>query len=143
MDINFRSQFIDIDFDKILIDNNNPLVNSEDTYLNFRKQYFDETNVTYREFQELTSKLTHLLKSGGYKQNTKRTKSSFVYIDTEKIEDLKRQIKRLYILQEKRFSNFYDYVTLLNTNQHLFVEKPAVADKRSFLSKLFDKRVYN
>lgn len=141
MDIDFHSQYINIDFDKILIDNNNPLINSEDVYLNFKKQYFDETIVAYKEFQQLSKQLDELHESGGYKHNEKRTKHIFVYIDTEKIESLKIQIKKLYMIQEKRFSNFYNYVTLLNTNQNLFVEKTKVVDKRSFLSKLFDKRV--
>jgi len=141
MDIDFHSKYINIDFDKILIDNINPLVNSEDVYLNFKKQYFDETVLAYKEFQELSKSLNELQELGGYKHNSKRTKHLFVYIDTEKIERLKIQIKNLYITQEKRFSNFYNYVILLNTNQDLFIEKPKVVEKRSFLSKLFEKKV--
>lgn len=141
MDIDFHSKYINIDFDKILIDNNNPLVNSEDIYLNFKKQYFDESILAYNEFQTLSKQLGELQELGGYKHNSKRTKHLFVYIDTDKIENLKIQIKNLYITQEKRFSNFYNYIILLNTNQDLFIEKPKVIEKRSFLSKLFDKKV--
>ncbi len=141
MDIDFHSQYINFDFDKILIDNNNHLINSEDVYLNFKKQYFNETVLAYKEFQELSKLLNELQESGGYKQNLKGTKHLFVYIDEEKIENLKIQIKKIYITQEKRFSNFYNYVILLNTNKDLFIEKPKVTDKRSFLSKLFDKKV--
>jgi uncharacterized protein YlbG (UPF0298 family) len=141
MDIDFHSKYINIDFDKLLIDNNNPLVNSEDIFLNFKKQYFDETILAYNEFQELSKRLKELQELGGYKHNSKGTKHLFVYIDTERIESLKIKIKNLYITQEKRFSNFYNYVILLNTNPDLFIEKPKVVEKRSFLSKLFDKKV--
>lgn len=141
MDIDFHSRYINFDFDKILKDNNNNLVNSEDVYLNFKKQYFDETVLAYKEFQESSKRLNELQELGGYKHNSKRTKHLFVYIDEEKIENLKIQIKKIYMTQEKRFSNFYNYIVLLNTKQNLFIEKPKITDKRSFLSKLFDKKV--
>lgn len=141
MDIDFYSKYINIDFDKILIDNNNPLVNSEQIYINYKKQYLDETILAYISFQELSEKLSKLQETGGYKQNSKGTKFVFVYIDNEIVESLKLQIKKLYMTQEKRFSNFYDYITLLNKDKHLFIETTPVVERRSFLSKLFDKRI--
>ena len=46
----FKTDFIDINFDEILLQNNNPLINSN-VYTNVKQKYFDETFYNYREYK--------------------------------------------------------------------------------------------
>ena len=46
----FKTDFIDVNFDEILLQNNNPLINSN-VYTNVKQKYFDETFYNYREYK--------------------------------------------------------------------------------------------
>lgn len=132
MDIDFHSKYIKVDFDKLV---DNPLVNSDEFYLNFKKKYFKTTEDLYNKLNKLNTKLEYLEKSGGYTHNSNNTKHTFVYIDDKQIEETKQLIKDIYIKQDKAFLNFYEYVLLLNKNPNIFIDTKK--QKKSLLSKLF------
>ena len=51
--VNYRKEFIDYPFDDILIDFNNPLVNSKDHYLQYKSKYLTKTNDNHHKYKKL------------------------------------------------------------------------------------------
>lgn len=133
MNIDFSKTYIEIDFDKILNDKKNPLVNSDELYINFKQDYFDQTKQTYDKIINLKVELDSL--SNVYINNETNTKYTFIYKDNNLIENKKQQIKMLYLQQEKRYRDFYNHVLLLNSDNQLLMTKKSNV-KQSFLSKL-------
>ena len=60
LNIDFYNIFININFDNILLEENNPLINSKEFYLNYKKIYFNETNKNYSKFLRINSQLQRL-----------------------------------------------------------------------------------
>ena len=137
MDIDFYSKYIKYNFDQIFIENNNQhVMNSESVYSNFKREYMDETIKAYEQFKDYTQQLEQLNGTPEY-QNT-GNRHIFVYKNTKEIARLQQAIKDIYVQQEIRFNNFHHYVTLLNKQSEKYLSKQT--EKRSFLSKLFDKK---
>lgn len=138
MVIDFISQYININFDQMLL---NKLVHSEEFYLQYKKKYFDETNNNYEKYKVLVSELNEL-KNDQYMNSG--TKYKYVYVDTTKIESLKKEIKMIIVHQNKLLDNFNNHIILLNTNPDKF-ESVSVktSNKKSFLSKLFQQKSVN
>lgn len=140
MDIDFYTRFININFDEKLMENNNPLVSSQDIYLNYKNDYINTSlnNFNeYKKYKQLFSELnnTHIINNN----NNLSNRYVFVYKNTKLIEETKQKIKNIIIDQEKLLQNFEHYIDLLNENPHMFGAKKQ-NEKRSFLSKLFDKK---
>jgi len=136
MDIDFYSQYININFDEILMESNNHLINSQNVYLVYNQQYFDESSKNYELFKKYKTELERLQKS---ETITLPNKYLFVYKDTQVIEQTKQNLKNVVLSQEKLLNNFHHYITLLNTNPNMFEVKKQTNEKKSFLSKLFVK----
>lgn len=139
MDIDFYSQYININFDEILIESNNHLINSQNVYLKYKQQYFDVSLKNYELFKKYKTELERLQKS---ETVTVPNKYIFVYKDTQVIEQIKQKLKNVVLSQEKLLNNFHHYITLLNTNPNMFEVKKQThptSEKKSFLSKLFVK----
>jgi hypothetical protein len=136
MDIDFYSQYININFDEILMESNNHLINSQNVYLVYKQQYFDESSKNYELFKKYKTELERLQKS---ETITLPNKYLFVYKDTQVIEQTKQNLKNVVLSQEKLLNNFHHYITLLNTNPNMFEVKKQTNEKKSFLSKLFVK----
>ncbi len=132
MDIDFVSQYININFDNMLL---NYLVQSEEFYLQYKKRYFDETNENYQKYKKYISELI-LLTDNQYINSG--TKYKYVYVDTQQIESLKKEIKKIIIHQNHLLENFNNHIILLNTNPDKF-QSNKISSKKSFLSKLFHK----
>jgi hypothetical protein len=141
MDIDFYTQYVNINFDEILIENNNKLVNSEDVYLNFKKEYFEKTSENFELFKQCNLELLEMQDDNN---EVKRTGNKYIYTykDRNVIENKKQRIKDIVVEQERLLNNFYHYITLLNANQNGFKPKQQGVqnERRSFLSKLFDKK---
>ena len=136
MDIDFYSQYININFDEILMENNNPLVNSEGLYLTFKRNYFDETFKNQTLFNTYSKKLNELEIDNGHTVNN--TRHFYVYKDNAKIESLQALIKNIVISQNTLLYNFHHYVTLLNSNQEIFqTDNDNKYDKTSCNSSMF------
>jgi hypothetical protein len=137
MNIDFHKKYIDVNFDEILTKSNNPLLNSETVYLNFKNSYFDETLKSYKSFQEYNTLLQSLQTISEHSSDTKYV---YVYKNDKRIFELTQKIKDIVIEQERRFNNFYHYVTVLNTNRSIFGNKQTSSEKKGFFSKLFEKK---
>jgi hypothetical protein len=138
MNIDFEMLYINVNFDDILIENNNPLVNSEDVYLKYKTEYFEQTNKNYNMFKKLSEELENLEGNQGY--TTYGSKYTYIYNDVIEIEKLRLTIKQIVIAQRKLYKNFYHYVNLLNSKREAFEQPKNPSVKRSILSMLFDKK---
>jgi hydroxymethylpyrimidine pyrophosphatase-like HAD family hydrolase len=123
MDIDFYSKYINVNFDNIV---DNELVNSNEFYLTYKKEYMEETQSNYILYKEYSQELSKL--NDFYNINNK--KYNYVYIDTDKIDKLKIKIKNLIKSQNNSFDNFNHYISILNTNKNLF--KPKIKQKNFF-----------
>lgn len=139
MDVDYYSQYIKINFDTVLLENNNNLINSEEFYLQYKKHYFEETNMNHQSFQKLNNELKGLLDK---ESSINGTKYNFVFIDQTRINDLKTQLKNILIKQNKLLDNFNNYIILLNTDQYSFhTPNPSKVKTKNFsLNSLFKKR---
>ena len=43
MEVDFKTKFLNCDFDSILLNNNNPLLNSYDIYIQYKQKYIINT----------------------------------------------------------------------------------------------------
>jgi hypothetical protein len=135
MDIDFYLRYININFDQILTENNNSLVSSEEMYLKYKKEYFDETHNNFKLFKDYSTELKTLENDEGYTNNGNRY--VYVYKDITKIEKLRLNIKNIVIAQDILLNNFNHYVNLLNSKQEFFQNDNKQNVKRSILSRLF------
>ena len=75
---------------------NNDLVNSEDHYLKYKKEYMEETQVNYEKFKEYKQKLSEL-SDLQYTKNA--SKYTYVYINDNEVNIVKHNLKNIIILQ--------------------------------------------
>lgn len=137
MNIDFEMSYINVNFDNILIEDNNPIVNSESLYLQFKKQYFEQTYDNYDLFKRLTNELRDIEGNEGH--SISGNKYSYIFNDITKIESLRLTIKNIVISQEKLYNNFYQYITLLNSKREKFQKPSNPPVKRGVFSLFFDK----
>ena len=112
MNIDFYEDFINIKFDDILEDN--PLVNSNDIYLQFKQHYLLQSRENFIKFQTLCSQYNDL-KLKKFQQNG--TKVNYTEIDDSELNNLKTQIKNLITLQRSHLTHFINYTHSLNKKQ--------------------------
>ncbi len=136
MDVDFYTRFININFDEKLMENNNPLVNSQDIYLNYKNEYINTSLNNFNDYKKYNKIYSELNETN---INNTSNRYIFVYKNVKLIEETKQKIKNIIIEQEKLLQNFQHYIDLLNENPQMFGAKKQ-NEKRSFLSKLFDKK---
>lgn len=120
-DIDFKKDFLSIDFDNILIENNNPLINSYDHYIKYKQQYIRSTKHNIDSYTSIYNELISILE----KQNTKSSdyRFSFVFIDETHISNLKTQLKEILFQQRKLLSNFIHHLYTLNSDYEKLLPK--------------------
>lgn len=117
MDINlynpekFKKQFLDINFDSILIDKNNDVVNSYDTYIQFKLEYLEKTQNNLEQFTKLAEQFNKL--SNNF--NIQNNKYSYTFVNNNIYKSLDLELKTLLKDQRTLFSNFLQYVEFLNS----------------------------
>jgi hypothetical protein len=142
MDINFKQKFINIDFDKIIKDE---LLDYKE-YVNYKKEYNIEANKNYNKYKIYQNDLNDINKI-----ETFSTKDKFIYtyINENKKEDLKNEMKKIILSQTKLIDNFQHYINILNTSNisNLDGKVPNLDGKvtikedqkgKGFLSKFFN-----
>lgn len=109
--IDFAAEFLYINFDNILMQNNSPFLHSEPLYLQYKEAYLTETNKNYAAFKNLVSKLDEY----SIPSSSSPTKITFTFTDNQRIEDTLHQIKCLVLSQRNSYNNFIDHVTKLSS----------------------------
>jgi hypothetical protein len=118
MDIDFKSKFLNYDFDNILINHNNPLINSYDNYIQYKQKYIISTRKNYDLYQKWIKEYINL-KNLKF-QTPDNNVIIYTYIDNDKLNDLSYKLKNLLKEQQKKLSNFLHYITYLNDNMNSY-----------------------
>lgn len=107
----FKQTFLDFDFDNILIQTNNELINSNDLYLKYKAEYLHTTQENLNKYIKLYSVLKQLSNNYIIENN----KYSYTVIDTLEYNNINKDIKSLIIEQRQLFNNFMKYIQFLNS----------------------------
>lgn len=116
----FENEFLSTDFDNILIQQNNPLINS-DQFIQYKQIYLNASQANLQKFTELTTELRSMIEEK--LQNTNPTKVVFTFIDEDKSIELEKNLNSLISKQRNLFNRFLHYVNDLNTNVNKYNPK--------------------
>jgi hypothetical protein len=129
MEVDFKVDFINIDFDNKLLENNNPLLNSQQHYIAFKQRYIKDTLSNSKKYTALKGELEQLENMSSYTD----TKFVHVYIDDNKVSAIKQSIKNIILHQRVLLSNFLNYIDYLNSNVSLLQpNNPTTKTRRLF-----------
>jgi hypothetical protein len=123
----FASEFLYIDFDNILSQNNSPFLNSDQMYIKYKEEYLSQTMKNYASYKELQSTLFSFLPP----VSDTPSKILYTFTDNNQIELVRSQIKSLFILQRTLYTNFLDHVTKLAS-----ISPPENAKRKTLLQKI-------
>lgn len=129
MDINFKQKFINVDFDKLI---KQELVDYKE-YIQYKKDYFLETNKNNDNYKVYQYELTELNKTESFSTDNKFI---YTYIDENKKNNLKNEMKKIILSQTRLLENFQHYITILNTE--IFLTPETSSRQKGFLSKFFN-----
>jgi hypothetical protein len=121
--------------DDILLENNNPLVNSDDEYLIYKNNYFEQSKINYELYTKKSKELLLLTKS---EYDTFGTRYIYTYIDKTYVANLKIEIKNIILEQRRLLNNLIHYTNSLNTKYKNFSKKTKETKIKNFFSKFLD-----
>jgi hypothetical protein len=110
----FKLEFMDYNFDEMLLERNNPLINSTDQYLCWKNMYLKDTMANYIEFTKLLENFTNNNYSISKTNNT--TKHIYKYINPIISETINTELKTILVVQRKLYNHFIDYINFLNNS---------------------------
>ena len=136
----FNKNYIDISFDNILDEINNPHINSNVFYLDHKNKYLDKTRSNYLKLEKLlhlynSLKPNHIIKNA---DNIMFTRHTYTYIDKEYTHTINIDIKNIFIDQQKLYDTFINYIDFINKS-HTDM-KNQVLDNQSFNSLQTDRK---
>lgn len=133
----FTKLFIDVisDFDNYFIDRNNNLVNCDNSYLQYKRTYIDETMNNLHIFKVLVNSFDMI--NNNYEKTDKK-KYTYHYIDFNEYDVLNNKLKNVLEIQKKNLNNFINYIELLNMESSTEVVLEKIRNN-SRMSKLSSK----
>lgn len=147
-DKEFKQKFLDSvdNFDNILIQNNNPLVNSQEYYLNYKQTYIATTLENLKTYSLLKNQLDKLLSE--QHQVIDGKKVYYTYIDNQLLDNLREQCFQVYTKQKQLLENFTHQVNFVNLNFKKLTQQSndtvvKTKTRRSLLSNILYKRNTN
>jgi hypothetical protein len=143
--MNFRDQFI-ADFDQLLLDQNNPVINSYELYGQYKDSYLKLTERNWLRYEKIDKELQSLK---NYYTHPNEKRHIYKYIDHNKLNKLNLEAKNIVIEQRKHHENFLNFIVNLNkesATSNTVISRPMLLHKsrsksrsRGLLSKLFPK----
>jgi hypothetical protein len=110
-ELNFKKEFLLINFDDILLKHNNPLLNSQEHYISYKQTYISQTKQNYDQYEQLKSQFQELSNKSS---TINTTKLFYTYIDEKKYDSILRELKTIVVQQRKLLDNFLLYLKNLN-----------------------------
>ena len=108
-------QYLNFDFDKILLDNNNELIGSEEIYLKHKRNYFQKAQDNFLLYKKLNAELSKLTDS---QYTVKDNKYIYIYVDQRRVDKLNSEAKRILSEQMTAFENIKNYLYSLNDDKN-------------------------
>jgi uncharacterized protein YlbG (UPF0298 family) len=131
-------QYLNFDFDKILLDNNNELIGSEEIYLKHKRNYFQKAQDNFLLYKKLNAELSKLTDS---QYTVKDNKYIYIYVDQRRVDKLNSEAKRILSEQMTAFENFKNYLYSLNDDKNKYNYQQT--KKKSFLSRFMSPSTNN
>lgn len=128
----FYKNYITHDFDSVLLNTNNDLINSYEYYIKIKEEYIYKTQVNFENYKINVLKLDNLDTKLYNKQNEKRI--FITVINKEDRDNLKKDINDILINQRTLFNNFVHYINFLNENKYKFIVSSRPKSIRSIRS---------
>lgn len=107
----FKMKFLNKNFDEILLNNNNNIINS-DVYLLQKNNYLNKTKENIEKLVELTTKFNIL--NNFYTKSDDKNIYTYHYINTKEKDEYNNMIKNIYKEQQYIYNNFLNYINILN-----------------------------
>jgi len=108
----FKIDYLDYNFDQLLLERNNPLISSNEKYLLWKNMYIKDTLVNYNKLIELLKNFSNDNYSITKVNNT--TKYIYKYSNPSFVESINLEIKELLTTQRKLYKHFTDFIEFLN-----------------------------
>ena len=110
----FHKTFRKSNFDELLLEQNNHLVNSNKHYLQLKSTYLDETNKNYNELEEKLEKFSELKNNYTRTHNVSVTTHHYKVINKDLLELANQHIKEILDRQKKLHSVLMNYINFIN-----------------------------
>jgi hypothetical protein len=129
LDLNFKKEFLLINFDELLLKHNNPLINSQEHYINYKQNYISATKQNLEKYDNIKLQIDEL-------SNTVLSPSKifYTYVDQDFLQSLHQQLKTILIHQRNLLDNFLLYLKHIN-NDYKKIIKENVPQTKSVKAK--------
>ena len=111
----FSLDFKDVDFDNLLIEQNNVLVNSNQHYLELKKDYLQKTQENFTTLSNTLDAFYELVDNYKKHKQGNTTRHHYNVVNQNTIESLNIQIKTILDNQRTIFSIFINYINFINS----------------------------
>ena len=115
--IDFKEMYLNYDFDAVLLEQNNNLVNSNSEYLDIKNNYLQQTNDNFNKFTELTSNHTELSNNRSVIVDENLTTHLYTFINNQDLHNTNVELKVLLQNQRYLFENFIHYISFINSTE--------------------------
>jgi len=110
-EISFKKQFLDINFDEFLFENNNDLINSNEFYIQYKTEYLSKTQDNFIKYSNLMKTFQNMTNNYLIKNH----KYSYTFVDKNEYNRLNKELKSVLIEQRELYNNFMNYIQFLNS----------------------------
>lgn len=107
----FKNQFLNINFDEFLFENNNDLVNSNEYYIQYKSEYLSKTQDNFIKYSDLMKTFKYMENNYTINQN----KYSYTFVNKDEYNRINKELKNLLIEQRTLYNNFMNYIQFLNS----------------------------
>lgn len=138
-DIDFTKEFLLYDFDKLLVEKNNPLINSRKYYISYKQNYIKQTKANLQQFKNIKNEFDKLIKTEFQKPSD--TSYLYCYIDNNRKTELQNELKVLIQKQRKNVKILIEHINILNENMNkLSSEISYGTGIKNMIFKMFDNK---
>jgi hypothetical protein len=139
----FIDEFIATNFDDILLQNDNPLINSDEYYIKYKQCYMDDARTNLLEYETLTNELRRLQEIKLVALSD--SKVIYTFVNDVTIQGLKSKRKDLVVKQRQKLTNLLLYIDRLNMDFEKILgnscdKSASIKSKKSVFAKLVEKK---
>lgn len=138
--VNFQSHFLDFDFDKILIDDNNTLINSNEHYLYYKTTYLKTTQENLENYKNLNDKYISLTNN---EFTTDTGKVKYYVSNQSELDNIKLEMNKIIMLQRNLYDNFINHIKFLNEHKIKLTNSSKKTQNKSSSAKKFFSKLTN
>lgn len=132
----FKSDFLYFEFDNMLIDENNELLNSNEHYIDYKSEYISKTEINCKQLDNLLKKFNIL--NNFYTKSSER-KYVYHFVDDNIKRSYNDEIKQINVSQITLYTNFINHIEFLNISKNTTKNETIKIIDKSRMTKLVNK----